>query len=171
MTRLFSSLFAAAALVLCTSALPAPEPVVGQPAPDFTLTLIGGGKVKLSEMRGKVVILNFWATWCGPCKREIPLLDAYYRKRQDRGLIVYAVATEDSLPPFQLRKLFAQIAYPQARSIRGPYRTLNGVPTNYVIGRDGRLRYADAGAFTLEQMNQLLVPLLNEPVPADVAAR
>lgn len=138
---------------------------VGQPAPDFELTMIDGSKLHLADLRGKVVVLNFWATWCGPCKMELPALDAYYRLRKDVGLAVVAVATQDLLPAYQLRPLFAKMAIPSARSIRGPYPILGGVPTNYVIDRVGTVRYAKAGAFDLDSMNALFVPLLNERAP------
>ena len=139
---------------------------VGEIAPDFTLTLIDGTKVSRDELRGQVVVLNFWATWCDPCRTELPLLDAYYQSQQKAGLRVFAVATEDSVPLYQMKKLFAAMHITPARRIKGPYDTMDGVPTNIIIGRDGRIRYAKANAFDLDQLNAVLVPLLREPVPA-----
>jgi thiol-disulfide isomerase/thioredoxin len=75
------------------------------------------------------LILNFWATWCAPCKEELPLLDTYFRIDEKAGLRVLAV------------------------------------PTNFIIDRNGVLRYAKAGALTLDDLNTLLVPLLREPEP------
>jgi len=136
---------------------------VGQPAPPFKLRLIKGGEIKLEELRGQVVVLNFWATWCVPCRKELPTLDRYYELRKDSGLRVYAVTTEDSVPAYQLKKLFAVMHIEPVRSIKGPYDVLdNGVPTNIVIDRNGVVRYAKAGAFTLDSLNELLIPLLNE---------
>ena len=65
-----------------------------------------------------------------------------------------------------MKKLFAAMHLTPARKVKGPYDVMNAVPTNIVIGRDGRVRYAKAGAFDLDQLNAVLVPLLNEPVPA-----
>lgn len=145
--------------------------VIGQPAPDFTLTLINGTKIKRDDLRGEVVVLNYWATWCGPCRQELPLLDRYYDIQKDHGLRVFAVATEDSVPPVFMKKLFSVMHMQPTRRIKGPYDVIgNAVPTNIVIGRDGRIRYAKAGAFTLDTLNQILVPLLNEPVPPAPAA-
>lgn len=138
---------------------------VGDIAPDFQLTLIDGSKVSLADLRGQVVVLNFWATWCGPCKRELPILDSYYRVAQKHGLRVFAITTEDSLPISQLRKLFDAMAIPSVRRVKGPYGPLKAIPTNYVIDRAGRIRYAKAAAFDLDDLNELLVPLLNEKAP------
>ena len=157
----------AAALLMAVAATPAlaADPRVGQPAPDFQLTLVDGSHVRLSDLRGQVVVLNFWATWCVPCRTELPTLDRYFRIVQRHGLRVFAVTTEDSVPLYQLQRVFAAMAIGAVRSIHGPYRPLDGVPTNYVIDRAGRIRYAAAGAFNLDALNRILIPLLNEPAP------
>ena len=156
-----------AALLLAVAAAPAvtAEPRVGQPAPDFELTLVDGSHVRLSDLRGQVVVLNFWATWCVPCRTELPTLDRYFRIVQRHGLRVFAVTTEGSVPLYQLQHVFAAMAIGAVRNIHGPYHELNGVPTNYVIDRAGRVRYAAAGAFDLDALNRVLIPLLNEPAP------
>ena len=136
--------------------------VVGEMAPDFELSLVDGTHVKLSELRGEVVVLNYWATWCAPCKRELPLLDSYYRVQKDRGLRVFAITTEDSVPKVYLRKLFAVMTIPAVKSVSGDYGIMKAVPTNYIIDRAGRLRYAKAAAFDLDDLNRELVPLLRE---------
>lgn len=139
---------------------------IGQPAPDFTLTLIDGTKITRDQLRGQVVILNFWATWCVPCRAELPTLDAYYVQRKDAGLRVFAVTTEDSLPDYQLKQLFRVMHISPVKKVKGPYDAIgNAVPTNIIIGRDGRIRYAKAAAFDLDSLNEVLVPLLREPVP------
>lgn len=170
-SALYRRLALAALPLSLLGAAPAPAPMlasvtVGQPAPPFTLRLIrGGGKVTLEELRGKVVVLNFWATWCVPCRKELPTLDRYYQLSKDAGLRVYAVTTEDSLQPYKLKKLFDVMHIDPVRSIKGPYDVLdNGVPTNIIIDRNGVVRYAKAAALDLDKMNELLVPLLNEKV-------
>lgn len=145
------------------------KPVVGQLAPDFELTLTDGSKVTLAQLRGQVVVLNFWATWCVPCRTELPTLDAYYATQRKHGLRIFAITTEGSVPISRLKALFQAMAIPSARGIKGKYGPLEGVPTNFVIDRAGTLRYAQSGAFDLDALNGLLVPLLREPAPAAVA--
>lgn len=135
---------------------------VGKPAPDFSATTFDGHDVHLRDFAGHVLIINLWATWCGPCRRELPLLDAYYALRHAYGLDVIAVATEGSVPAYKLKPLAAAVHFPFIKNLRGPYRALEGVPTNYVIDRHGTVRYARAAAFSLEDLNSLLIPLLQE---------
>ena len=96
----------------------------------------------------------------------------FQRKFRDNGLEVYAVATEDSLTPGQLKKYFGPVLkLTMVRSVHGSsYDIMGGVPTNYVIDRKGVLRYAKAGAFDLDGLNEMLIPLLNEPAPVQPAA-
>jgi thiol-disulfide isomerase/thioredoxin len=161
---------AAAALLALAGPASATSLKVGKPSPNFDLVLIDGKHVHLADLRGQVVVLNFWATWCGPCRKELPLLDAYYRAAQKRGypLRIFAVATEDSLPKSALKPLFAVLAIPSADRVRGgPFADVEAVPTNYVIDRSGVLRYSKSGSFELEDLNAILVPLMQEPAPAD----
>lgn len=165
---------AAAALMLSMSAgamnagaaQAATKPVVGEMAPDFELTLIDGSKVSLADLKGQVVLLNFWATWCVPCRKELPTLDSYYALNQKHGLKVFAITTEGSVPIGQLKKLFAAMHIPSARRIKGPYAPIAAIPTNFIIDRAGKLRYAKAAALDLDDLNALLVPMLNERPPA-----
>lgn len=166
MKSIFSTvlrLLTLAAMPLMLASAAPKKPVIGQAAPPFELTLIDGSKVSLDQLRGNVIVLNFWATWCVPCRAELPTLDRYYDMRKDHGLRVFAVTTEDSVPEFRLKKLFQVMHIPPVRRIKGPYAPIEGaVPTNYIIDRSGNVAYAQAGAFTLETLNTVLVPLLNE---------
>ena len=157
-----------AGLLALTLALvmPAPAPAetlrIGKPAPDVELTLVDGTGVRLADLRGQVVVLNFWATWCVPCRQELPLLDAYYRRLQTKGLRVFAITTESSVPLSRLKALFAAMAIPSVRRVKGMPTQMAAVPTNFVIDRAGIVRHTKAGAFELADLNALLIPLLNE---------
>lgn len=154
-------------VLVCQPALArAGDPKIGQIAPNAQFTTVKGEKFDLAALRGNVVVINFWATWCGPCRRELPLLDAYYRAQKDHGLIVLAATTEDSVPDYQMQKLFAVLSITPLHRLKGPYGPIHdAVPTNFVIDRAGVVRFAQAGAFTLDELNDVLVPLLKEPVP------
>jgi cytochrome c biogenesis protein CcmG/thiol:disulfide interchange protein DsbE len=139
-----------------------PGPSVDAPAPDFHVTTFDGRKLSLADFKGQVVVLNFWATWCGPCKQELPLLEDYYRRQHAAGLVILAVATEDSLTPFQLRPLAKLLTLQMVKRFKGEYGQIKYLPTNFVIDRKGILRYAASGGFTREGIEQVLGPLLTE---------
>ncbi len=160
-----------APIAVLAAPVQAHQPKVGLPAPDFALMLANGQKITLSDLRGQVVVLNFWATWCGPCRQELPLLDSYYQQTQKYGLRVFAIATEDSVPERLLRNLFSKLTIEQVHRIRGPYSDNGQLPTNYVIDRAGVVRYAEAGGFTLDGLNAVLIPLLKQEPPAPRATQ
>jgi cytochrome c biogenesis protein CcmG/thiol:disulfide interchange protein DsbE len=137
-----------------------PSPSVGAPAPDFHVTTFDGRKLSLADFKGQVVVLNFWATWCGPCKRELPLLEDYQRRQHSAGLVILAVATEDSLTPFQLRPLAKLLTLQMVKRFKGEYGQVKYLPTNFVIDRKGVLRYAESGGFTQQGIEQVLGPLI-----------
>jgi len=139
---------------------------VGRPAPPFTVTTFDKRRISLSDLAGKVVVLNFWATWCAPCRVELPMLDAYLRRHPSDDLKLFAVTTEGSMPNSKLKPLADVLSFPLATSISGSaYGPLDGVPTNYVIDRGGVIRYAQSGAFTEEGFDEVVKPLLAAPVP------
>ena len=164
---LAGSLVACAMLIV--SSARADGLVINGPAPDFTARTFNGKDISLADYKGQVVIINFWATWCGPCKKELPLLDSYYAEASKRGygLKILAITTEDSIPLADQKPLAAQVGFDMARHFHGPYRVLKAVPTNYIIDRNGILRYAKAAAFDVDSLNALLIPLLQEPVPKE----
>jgi cytochrome c biogenesis protein CcmG, thiol:disulfide interchange protein DsbE len=137
-------------------------PLVDAAAPDFQVTTFDGRKLSLADFKGQVVVLNFWATWCGPCKRELPLLEDYHRRQHAAGLVILAVATEDSLKPFQLQPLAKLLTLQMVKRFKGDYGEIRYLPTNFVIDRKGILRYAESGGFTREGIEEVLGPLIAE---------
>jgi cytochrome c biogenesis protein CcmG/thiol:disulfide interchange protein DsbE len=144
---------------------------IGRPAPPFTITTFDKQKVSLPDLAGKVVVLNFWATWCAPCRVELPMLDGYLRRHPSDDLKLFAVTTEGSVPNAKLQPLASVLSFPLATSISGrAYGPLDGVPTNYVIDRGGIVRYAKSGAFTEDGFDEVVRPLLAAPAPGKVTA-
>lgn len=161
-------MFLTMALALAVPSRAGGPATVGRPAPAITITTFDNHKVQLSELRGKVVVINLWATWCAPCKAEMPMMSAAQDQLKDSGLRIFGVTTEGSVPPFQLKKVAAVLSYPLVRKLSGGgYPILDGVPTSYVIDRAGIVRYAKAGAFDGREFAQVILPLLREPPPAN----
>ena len=149
------------------------RPRVGEKAPPFTGTTIDGKQVSLDDFRGDVVIVNFWATWCAPCRVELPLLNGYMRAREQNGLHVVAVTLDAKRVGVNaIKGVQDQLSLPLLKEFKGDYGPINrAIPTNYVIDRAGVVRYAKEGDFNLDKLNEILVPLLNEPAPGDSPAR
>lgn len=131
----------------------APRIGVGTPAPDFrAATLDGSGAVKgIADYRGQVVLVNLWATWCGPCVVEMPSIQRLYDRYRDAGLKVVAVAVDD--PPFEQkvrdfvteRGFTFEVLHEGSGAIEQAYQS-QGIPATYLIGRDGRIRKLQLGA-------------------------
>lgn len=115
---------------------------VGQPAPDFVLETLAGERVILSELRGQGVVLNFWASWCDPCRDEAPLLERAWRTEAGRGIVVLGVAHLDQRPA-ALRFLETfDLTYPNGRDQGGTIAELygiRGVPETYFIDPEGMI--------------------------------
>ncbi len=110
-------------------------------APEFSLPLLDGGQASLSQFRGKVVILDFWASWCPPCKREIPDFVDLQQRYGAKGLQVVGVALDDS-GPVRAFAASAGINYPVLLgddAIARLYGGIEGIPTTFVIDRQGRI--------------------------------
>jgi len=122
---------------------------IGQRAPDFTLTSLTGAPVTLSDYRGRVVILDFWASWCGPCKATFPFLHALWQGEADRGTVLIGVSLDRTrtaaLSYLEQTGFDDMIAlwgsYSAASSVASNYG-VQGIPHTLIIDRDGLVRYA-----------------------------
>jgi cytochrome c biogenesis protein CcmG/thiol:disulfide interchange protein DsbE len=118
--------------------------VRGQSAPDFQLVDLRTGKnVQLSDFRGKAVVLNFWATWCPPCKAEIPWFEAYQNQYGPQGLQVIGIAMDDAgkdvILKFAGDMRINYLVLQGTNKVADDYGGVEGLPTTFYIGRDGRV--------------------------------
>ena len=128
-----------ALLLACTVEVPPPA---GDPAPDFDLQRLDGGRVSLDDLKGKTVLLDFWATWCPPCVLEVPELNAFYAEYRDRGVEVLAISIDDD-EPAQLAEWVArkEVQYPVAIGTLEVARLFGAeqFPFHLLISPDGRV--------------------------------
>ena len=135
---------------------------VGQEMPDFTITSLDGKQIKMSELRGKVILINFWATWCPPCRVEMPRLEKeVWEKHKSSDFVMIAIAREQSEQEIaEFRKEYGY-GFPMAADAqREVYRLFGngGIPRSYVVGRNGKILFQSIGynAFDFDQMKRVL---------------
>lgn len=141
-----------------------------QPAPDFTLTTLDGAPLRLADLRGKVVFINLWATWCPPCREELPSMERFYKQFKDRGVEILAVS-EDTDPGAVRRMVAARdLTFPilmdENKRVFNLYRA-TGVPETHLLGKDGRVHGSQIGPFDWTSPGVLakVEELLQEEVP------
>lgn len=147
-----------------------PSPREGFLAPDFTLDALDGTKVTLSEMRGKIVIVNLWATWCPPCRAEMPALENAYKQYKDSDVVILGlnVTNQDSerdIPPFVKEfGLTFPILLDRDGSVSALYQ-LRGLPTTYFINREGIIRTVVVGGPMNETFIRSKIDALLQEIP------
>ena len=122
--------------------------IVGKPAPDFALRSMQGPSMRLSEHLGEVVVINFWATWCGPCRQEMPLLDALYGKYKQAGLVLLSVNIDDKVEPAIEMAQTLKVSYPvlfDARKEVSRAFDVGAMPVTVLVDRAGVVRYVSEG--------------------------
>jgi peroxiredoxin len=140
------------------------------PAPSFSLNALNGEKIHLADFRGKVVILDFWATWCPPCREGIPELNRLYAEYRNRGLVVIGVSL-DRGEPEEVRRFLEQRGAEyvnamgneemfQAYSSLPGLGKIQGIPTAFVIDREGRLQKKFVGLTRKQTFEAVIKPLL-----------
>ncbi|HEC18623.1 MAG TPA: TlpA family protein disulfide reductase [Gammaproteobacteria bacterium] len=118
------------------------------PAPDFTLKSRSGENIKLSELRGDVVMINFWASWCAPCRQEMPLLEDMYKKYNDLGFTLLGInVEEDSSKAGELLReipVTFPVLYDTTNKVTKLYNVV-AMPSTVIVDRDGNMRYLHRG--------------------------
>ena len=135
----------------------------GKPAPDFSLVDTAGNTVSLSQMQGKVVVVNFFTIWCQPCRHEMPDLNAIYKENQDKGLSMVGICL--NADPNQLKVLVKQLNldYPVllgTDKVNKDFGEIVGVPTTFIIDKQGKIADKIVGARKKDEFMQVIKPLL-----------
>lgn len=134
-------------------------PIVREPAPDFVLRDLDGRVVKLSNLKGKVVWVNFWASWCVPCKRELPDIQKLYDEKRGAGLVVLEVNYQEDADTargfFEARSLSLPLLLDNSGSVYEEYR-LQGLPDSFFVDREGNLAAMQFGFLTEGKMRERL---------------
>ena len=136
---------------------------VNFPAPDVTVSDLDGNPVALSDYRGQVILLNNWATWCPPCKAEMPTLQAYYEDHHNQNFMIVAIEAGDSIPNVAsfvdyFGLTFDVLADPTTATLTA-FRN-GSLPNSYVIDENGFVRLAWTGAISREVLEEHVTPLL-----------
>lgn len=138
----------------------------GDQAPDFTLPDINGENVKLSDLKGKVVALNFWATWCGPCRKEIPDFIELQNMYAQEGLQFVGIALDDGgvsvIKPFAEKLKMNYPVLVGNEAVTTAYGGMNAIPVTILIDKKGNMRGKFVGMRTKAVMESLILPLLKE---------
>ncbi|MBI2081868.1 MAG: TlpA family protein disulfide reductase [candidate division NC10 bacterium] len=141
-----------------------PSPLLRQPAPDFTLALLDGGRLTLSEQRGKVVVVNFWASWCYPaCWNEAPRLQAAWERYREKGVVLVGVIYQDREP--NAREFIRRHGktYPNGMDAKSRVAIdygVYGVPETFFIDREGRIAHKHVGELPMDTLTREIERLL-----------
>jgi cytochrome c biogenesis protein CcmG, thiol:disulfide interchange protein DsbE len=170
-------LFGIAAAFLLPARLAANDPAVATDfsavpvnvafeAPSLALTDLQGIRHSLAEYRGRVVLVNLWATWCPPCRAEMPNLQAYFERHQGEGFIVIAIDDGDLTPDVSAFAAEYGLTFPvwldpTYQATDHAFKTKN-LPSSYVIDRKGMVRLAWVGAIDSENLERFVTPLIKE---------
>ena len=148
LVAVFAAIVATAAIAGRGELKPAKGGIV---AGDFVSQDLQGKTQRFATYRGKVVLLNFWATWCPPCRKEMPAMEQLYQTYKDKGFMIVAVS-QDQAPPATVRSFAEELklsftVWHDRDSLVGKQYSVPGVPASYLIGRDGRIAYKVLGEY------------------------
>jgi cytochrome c biogenesis protein CcmG/thiol:disulfide interchange protein DsbE len=164
-----TALWLAAAMIstiLPGAAMAFASATIGAPAPPLIVQELGGRTFDLSSLRGKVVIVNFWATWCPPCRNEMPILNDFYRRYRERGLAMIGISLDRARDRSDVQKVMQRFDYPAAildDAQTDGFGTPPSLPVTYVIDRNGTVRakiMPEASPLTEDRLAQRVLPLL-----------
>lgn len=136
--------------------------------PPWGVTLTDGRALTGDSLRGKVVLVNFWATWCPYCRKEKPVIDDFWKDYRDRGFEVVSISVDD--PPEKIAawmrdKGYAFMAAPTNASVAAAFGGVSSVPTSFILDADGHIRHRIGGQVHYPRLEKLVTPLLKDAAP------
>src|SRR5512135_1039529 len=136
--------------------------------PPWQVALTDGRLLTSDALKGKVVLVNFWATWCPYCRKEMPVIDEFTRDYRSRGFEVIAISVDD--PPDKIAawmkdKGYAFNAAPTNATVTATFGSVTSVPTSFILDADGHIRHKIAGQVYYARLEKLVAPLLKAPAP------
>ncbi len=150
MSRMLKLLVIILSLVVLLAGCGGQNPLLGKPAPDFQLTSLDGQPVSLSDLKGNPVLINFWATWCPPCRGEMPYLQQIYEKWQIMGLVLLAINIQESSSDvegfMQSQGLSLPVLLDSDGAIAAQYG-IEAIPATFFIDSEGTVQEVKVGAF------------------------
>ncbi len=140
--------------------------VLGKPAPDFTLKTVEGKEISLSDLKGKAVLINLWASWCPPCRYEMPGIQAAYEKYKSKGLVVLGIdfTVQDNLQDVKAFIQELHLTFPilldETGDVSAGLYGMRGLPTSFFIDTDGVIQRIQIGAIPPEKLDEFLAEIL-----------
>jgi thiol-disulfide isomerase/thioredoxin len=135
------------------------------PAPELNLRDVAGKPVSLADLQGNVVLVNNWATWCPPCREEMPILNSYFRNHRHQDFVLVAINAGETVPMVTDFVERYELEFPvwidPGSSALNSFRN-NYLPSSYLINQDGQVIFAWRGAVTMASLDEYITPLLKE---------
>ena len=147
---------------------PADVSELNQVTSPWQVTLPDGHVLTSEALKGKVVLVNFWATWCPYCRKEKPVIDAFWQDTRGQGFEVISISVDDSpekIAAWMQDKGYAFMAAPTNASVIAAFGNVSSVPTSFIVDAEGRIRHKIAGQLHYARLEKLVTPLLKAPTP------